>query len=114
MIHRRRVLLLPVLLAVPSLNATAQKKEEVLLSFSGTLKLISRTALIVEPEPDNQMSFLRTKKTRFLRSGKAIDADAIKTGAAVTVQCFPRLNGELEAVTVTMNDPADQDASPIK
>lgn len=114
MIHRRPFHYLPLIAVLLTFAALAQKKDEVLLSFSGVLKGISKRELVIEPEPDNQMTFVRSKRTRFLRGGKEIKDDAVKPGTAVTIQSFTRLNGELEAVTVTLNEPADQDSSPIK
>jgi hypothetical protein len=98
----------------PSPVPSGQKKSEVLTDFSGILKGISKHELVIEPEPDNQMTFVRSKHTKFLRGGKEIKEDAVKTGAAVTIQSFTKLNGELEAVTLTVNEPADQESSPIK
>jgi hypothetical protein len=110
MIHPARVLLLTIL-AIACL-AFAQKSEEVLVSFSGSLKIVSKKEITIEPEPDNEMTFVRTKKTKFLSGGKPVDASRIGRGTVVRVDAVQKLNGDLEAVNVAVV--LDGDQSPNK
>lgn len=83
--------------------AAAQKKDEILLSFSGALKMIDKKEIDLEVEPGNVMSFVRTKRTRFQAGKKAVDPEGLRPGDALTIQALQKLNGELEAVIVTLN-----------
>ncbi len=90
---------------------SAGDKEQVLVNFSGVLKQVTKKQIVIEPEPDNQMTFIRTKRTTFLSAGKPVDSTAIPQGVVVNVQAFEKLNREIEAVSVTMALP---DQSPNK
>ncbi len=110
MIHRARVVLLLTISAVVCL-AFAQKSEEVLVNFSGALKILSKNEIVIEPEPDNQMTFVRTKKTKFMSSGKQVDESKISRGTTVRIDAVQKLNGDLDAVTVTVVLAPDQSPS---
>ncbi len=102
-------LLLAVVLLAPV--ASGQKKDEVLVSFSGLLKSIDKKKIVIEPEPENQMTFIRSKRTRFIKGNRQIDAESVAPGSVVSIQAFEKLNRELEAVTVTVTDAAPQSPS---
>ena len=84
----------------------ADKKDEVLVTFSGLLKSINKKQIVIEPEPDNQMTFVRSRRTRFMKAGSRIDDSAVQPGSVVAIQAFEKLNRELEAVIVTVTDAA--------
>lgn len=111
MIHPARAFLLSVAAILPIAASLAEageqpRKNEVLLSFSGVLKTLTRRELVIEPDPDNQMAFLRSKRTKFFdAAGKEVAAEAVRPGGAVTIQSATKLNGDLEAVVVTAIDP---------
>jgi hypothetical protein len=96
-----------LLILLPTVTGAGQ---EILLNFSGLLKYVDRREIVIEPDPENQMTFVRSKRTQFVIDGKKVKPDKIPAGTAVTVECFQRLNGEMEAVTVT----AVADHSPSK
>ena len=110
MISRMRslILLLTLGLALSPVLA-AQKQQEILLTFSGLLKLVTNKQIMIEPEADNDMTFVRSKRTRFVRDGHQIKGSSIPKGSAVSIDAVQKLNGELEAVTVTVNDAAPQE-----
>jgi hypothetical protein len=47
------------------------------------------------------MTFVRSKRTRFLKAGKQLEGDKMAKDSIVTIQAVTKLNGDLEAVTVT-------------
>ncbi len=100
-----------ILLAAIALPSPGQKPSEVLVNFSGALKRVTKRIVVIEPDPDNQMTFIRTKRTRFISGGKPVDGASLPAGIVVNVQAFEKLNRELEAVTVTA---ATTDQSPNK
>jgi hypothetical protein len=106
-----RILALLVAVALLAPVAPGQKKDEVLVTFSGLLKSIDKKKIVIEPEPENQMTFIRSKRTRFLKGDRQIDAASITSGSVVSIQAFEKLNRELEAVTVTVTDAAPQSPS---
>lgn len=80
-----------------------QKADQILLSFSGVLKIITSKEITIEPEPGNTMEFVRTHRTKFTdRKSKAIKPESIHAGDSVTVQAEQKMTGELEAVVVTL------------
>ena len=89
-------------LFVAGLLATgAQKQEDILVSFAGTLKTINSKEIIVEPEEGNDIRFLRTRRTKFLDAGgKSVGDLEFKIGDPVTIEAYQKLNTELEAVRV--------------
>jgi hypothetical protein len=100
------------LLALLSVPLAAKKpKDEVLVTFSGALKRVTKKDVVIEPDTDNEMTFVRTKQTRFLSGGRQVNGASLPAGIAVTVQAFEKMNQDLEAVTVTVAVP---DQSPIK
>lgn len=110
MIHRVAIIL--TLVALLAAAIPAQKtKDEVRFDFSGLFKIANKREIVIEPDPENQMTFVRSKRTRFIEAGKEIQDAAIKPGSPVTVQAVQKLNGDLEAITVTVLDP---DHSPDK
>jgi hypothetical protein len=113
MIHlpRLRPFALAALLVILACCAHAQKREEVVLQFSGVLKTLTKSQVVIEPDPDNSMIFIRTRRTRILEGGKETDGAGIKQGTPVAVECVIRMNGELEALSVTV---IDVDQSPSK
>jgi len=79
----------------------AQKQEDILVSFAGTLKTINSKEISVEPEEGNDIRFLRTRRTKFLDArGKAVGDLEFKIGDPVTIEAYQKLNTELEAVRV--------------
>jgi hypothetical protein len=81
----------------------AAQKDEILFSFSGVLKIMNDKQITIEPEPGNDMDFVRTRHTRFVdRRSKAIKPKSIRLGDSVTVQAMQKLTGQLVAVTVTL------------
>jgi hypothetical protein len=108
--HLAVLFALVAILAVPA-PAAKEAKHPVLVSFSGALKRVTKKEVVIEPNADNELTFIRTKKTSFISSGRKLSGEALPEGIAVTVQAFEKLNEELEAVTVTVVIP---DQSPIK
>ena len=93
----RRVLILLALAAV----VTAQKPDEILISFAGALKTLTKKEIIIEPEEGNDIRFIRSKRTHFLgKDGKERDELEFRVGDPITVEAFEKLNRELEAVKV--------------
>jgi hypothetical protein len=107
----RTVVLLTALTLLPLAVSGADKKDEVLVTFSGLLKSINKKQIVIEPEPDNQMTFVRSRRTRFMKSGSQVDDSAVRPGSVVSIQAFEKLNRELEAVVVTVTDAAPQSPS---
>jgi hypothetical protein len=68
------------------------------------MKSINKKQIVIEPEPDNQMTFVRSRRTRFMKGGKQVDDAAVAPGSVITIQSFEKLNRELEAVIVTVTD----------
>lgn len=89
-----------VLATLPA--APGQKKDEILLSFTGALKAVTKKQIYLEGAPDNQMTFVRSKRTRFLKAGKQLDGEKMAKDTIVTIQAAKKLNGDLEAVIVTV------------
>lgn len=91
-------------LALVSSPAPAAKKpkQEVLVDFSGALKRVTKKEIVIDTSSDNDMTFVRTKRTTFKSGGRAMDGSALPAGIIVTVQAFEKLNGDLEAVSVTV------------
>ncbi len=84
---------------VPAAQKT--KKDEVLVSFAGTLKTINHKELTIEPEEGNDIRFVRTRRTRFLdKSGKEAGELSFHLGDPVTIEAIQKLNTELEAINV--------------
>lgn len=105
MIHPIRFRPFLFLLAVAALLAgpvIAQKQEEVVLNFTGVLKSLTAKQIVIEPDPDNSMTFVRTKRTRVVEHGKETDGAKVEKGAVVRVDCTMRMNGDLEALAVTV------------
>jgi len=102
-----RVLAALVMLALIPFAALADKKskDQVLVTFAGSVKRITKKEILIETDGDNQMTFVRTKRTVFQSGGRAIDGAGVPQGITVNVQAFERLNRELEAVTVTVAIP---------
>lgn len=99
MIHpaRLRAAVWAALLAVwCGCSAAGQKKDEVLLNFTGVLKTLTNNQIVIEPDPDNSMTFVRSKRTKVGKN--------VQTGNPVRVDCVMRMNGELEAIAVTAID----------
>jgi hypothetical protein len=96
---------LSALLVIP-LTAQSAKKE-VLVNFAGSLKRVTRKEVVIQSDSDNEMTFIRTKKTTFLSGGRPMDGAGLPFGITVNVEAFERLNRELEAVTVSVAVPAD-------
>lgn len=86
-------------------------KDQVLVSFSGTLKRVTRKSIVITTDSDNEMSFIRTGRTTFTSAGRVQDGSGLPSGIVVTIQAFEKLNRELEAVSVTVATP---DQSPNK
>jgi exosortase/archaeosortase len=107
----RTVALLLALTLLPFAVFGSDKKDEVLVTFSGLLKSLNKKQIVIEPEPDNQMTFVRSKRTRFMKGGNQIDSSAVLPGSVVSIQAFEKLNRELEAVIVTVTDAAPQSPS---
>jgi hypothetical protein len=113
MIHpaRLRPFVLGALFVLLACCAQAQKKEEVVLQFTGVLKGLTKSQIVIEPDPDNSMTFIRSRRTRIFDGGKETDGAGIKPGTPVGVECVMRMNGDLEALKVTV---IDVDQSPNK
>lgn len=97
--------------AVIFAGAARKPKDAILVDFSGALKRVTKKAIVIETEPENEMTFIRTKQTAFKSGGRGVDGSSLPAGIAVTVQGFEKLNREIEAVSVTVNVP---DQSPNK
>ena len=108
---RHLVVLFALVAVAGGAPADKKPKDEVLVSFSGALKRITKKEIVIEANSDNDMTFVRTKRTTFMSGGRQMDGGSLPEGIVVTVQAFERLNRELEAVTVTVAVP---DQSPIK
>ena len=107
----RRLATVALLMVLLAGAAFAQNKDEVLLSFTGLVKTVTGKQIVIEPDPDNSMTFVRSRRTKIVQGGKPANESALKPGASVTVDCVTRLNGDLEAITVTL---IDLDQSPNK
>jgi hypothetical protein len=95
-----------------ALPAAAKKpKDAILVNFSGALKRVTKKQIVIEPEPENEMTFIRTGRTTFRSGGRNLEGASLPAGIIVTVQGFEKLNREIEAVTVTVAVP---DQSPNK
>jgi hypothetical protein len=105
---RAAILLLAVTLALPRAPGAGQANE-ILVTFSGLLKYVTSKQIVIEPEPDNEMTFVRTKRTRFLLKGHETDGARIPKGSVVSIDATQKLNGDLEAVTVTVTDAAPKE-----
>jgi hypothetical protein len=105
----RSVLFFLILCSFPTL-LPAQKKDDILISFAGALKTVSKKEIVIEPEEGNDIRLIRSKRTRFLgKDGKARDELEFKIGDPVTVEAFQKLNRELEAVNVRPTASAQPD-----
>jgi hypothetical protein len=106
-----RILALLAAVALLAPAASSQQKDKLLVTFSGVLKSIDKKKIVIEPEPENQMTFLRSKRTRFLKGDRPVDAASIPSGSVVSIQAFEKLTRDLEAVVVTVTDAAPQSPS---
>ena len=89
---------------------SGQKKDDILISFAGTLKTVTKKEIVIEPEEGNDLRFIRTRHTRFLgKDGKNRDELEFRIGDPVTVEAFQKLNRELEAVNVHQTVSAQPD-----
>ena len=79
-----------------------QEERDLVFSFRGILRSLDKKEIVIEPSPDNQISFVRTKKTRFFRNKKEVPASQIHTGDHVVVDATQQLNGDLDVVRVTV------------
>lgn len=108
----RHLAVLCAILSIASTPVSAKKpKDEVLVNFAGAVKRITKKEIVIEPAPDNEMTFVRTKRTTFRSGGRLVDGASLPKGIVVTVQAFEKMNTEIEAVTVTVAVP---DQSPSK
>ncbi len=82
--------------------AMVQSEPQVLLNFTGTLVRATKNKVVIQPDNDNEMSFVRTKKTKFESGGKEVDSSKIEHGTPVRVEAYQKLNGELEATSVSV------------
>jgi hypothetical protein len=104
--HLAALIALSALIVIPLTAQNANK--EVLVNFAGSLKRVTKKEVVIQSDSDNEMTFIRTKKTTFLSGGRPMDGAGLPSGITVNVEAFERLNRELEAVTVTVAVPADQ------
>ncbi|MBS1872859.1 MAG: hypothetical protein JSU00_06570 [Acidobacteria bacterium] len=94
------------LLALPlAAEAEKEKKDQALVNFAGALKRVTKKEVIIETEANNEMTFVRTKRTRFVSGGRTMDGASLPSGITVSVEGFEKLNREIEAVTVTVAVP---------
>jgi hypothetical protein len=106
------LLALLTLAASPLLAKDKDKNNQTMVSFAGALKQVTKKAVVIETGGNNDsLTFIRTKRTRFLNGDRAIDGAAIPQGITVNVEAFEKLNREMEAVTVSV---AVSDHSPNK
>jgi hypothetical protein len=102
----RRLLILFTVAVV--LNA--QKSDEILISFAGALKTVTKKEIVIEPEEGNEVHFVRSKRTRFLgKDGKGRDELAFRVGDPVTIEASEKLNRDLEAVNVRASTSPEPD-----
>jgi hypothetical protein len=87
------------------ITGAKKPKDEVLVNFAGSLKRITKKEIVIQTDADNEMTFVRTKRTSFQSGGRAVDGGALPQGIAVTIQAFEKLNREIEAVSVTVATP---------
>src|SRR5579872_852026 len=83
-------------------GATDSKAENLLATFEGTFKEVSKKSLSITTAEDNTVEFDLTHKTQFLDGDKEIKPKAIHTGDHLLVEAKQTLLGRLEAVHVRL------------
>lgn len=71
-----------------------------LAEFHGTLKSITKKKIFVTTTNEQVLIFHRGKRTRFIQSGKEIEAEEVPPKSTVTVDAIPTVWGDPEAVDV--------------
>lgn len=130
MTTKRAVLLLAAIAAtaaMPALDAQSGRQRQrgdkpdarrgapekaVLMQFEGKLKLLTPKTLSLEIEGDQTMEFRITKKTGAFKGEKPVRLDQIEVGAQLTIEGKRELNGDLNAINVRWNTPAETSESP--
>lgn len=90
----------------------AQETKDITFVFHGVLRRLDKKEIDLEPTEDNRMHFIHSRKTRFFLKDKEVPADQVHVGDHVMIEALQKLNGDLEALRVTVELPAgDSDPS---
>lgn len=82
----------------------AQTIKVPLATFSGTLRAVTKTEILVQMSDDETVSFRRSRKTKFLKGKTEIQPTEIAAGTVITIEARKEFNGDLAAYTVTATD----------
>ena len=85
-------------------GAGGQSPEEVLIRFPGVLKSIDKKQILIETGSEQDLTFRRTKHTRFFDGEKEAKESAAPIGEGVVIEARRAMNGDLDAVHVIWND----------
>src|SRR5260370_19616212 len=76
-----------------------------LVTMRGALRMIDKKKISIDASEDQILIFKRSKKTKFLKSGKEIQPDDFPDGAAVVIEASRAMNGDYDAVNVFLGEP---------
>lgn len=74
-------------------------------TFTGTVQTASNKALAIKRDDGNILDFWCTHKTRYVKGSKRIKPSNLSQGEAVSVQALPAMDGSLQAIAVTVQQP---------
>jgi hypothetical protein len=76
-----------------------------LVTMRGTLRNLDKKQIVIDASEDQILTFKRSKKTKFLKGTKQIQADELTEGAAVVIEASRAMNGDYDAVNVFLGEP---------
>ena len=85
-------------------GAGGQSPEEVLIRFPGILKSIDKKQILIETGSEQDLTFRRTKRTRFFDGEKEAKESAAPVGEGVVIEGRRQMNGDLDAIHVIWNE----------
>jgi hypothetical protein len=88
--------------AAPAVSRAGRGDQQVLPSFTGTVRGADSKMLLLERQDENTMEFACTKKTRYFEGAKRIKPSDIHAGDRVTVEAGLGPDGKPEAVNVRL------------
>lgn len=87
--------------------------EEVLARFEGVLRALTKKEILIELPGEQTLTFRRVKKTTFYKDEKQVPAEAIAIGSAVLIEGRKEMNGDLDAIRVSLATPVKPEARVI-
>jgi hypothetical protein len=82
------------------------------VELRGKLRDIDKKKIVIDCGEDQIVTFKRSKKTKFLKGTKEIQADDFPDGAKVVIEANRAINGDYDAVNVYLGEPPAADKAP--